>query len=159
MGASQRRSHSNPENATSEYFELLTAADIREPCNDSIQITMQIEQIVSLLIAERDRLSRAIEALGGPARRGRPQTQTSIATPAPAPAPKKRRMSAAGRRAIAEAARRRWAAMRASQAAPVPSSESKSTASVAVKTANPAAKKKSAPKVKHATHKKAAAKS
>jgi hypothetical protein len=82
---------------------------------------MQTEQIVSLLIAERDRLSRAIAALqGGTPRRSQTQTPSTPSKPAPsAPvngAPKKRRISAAGRKAIAEAAKRRWAAVRASKA-------------------------------------------
>ena len=81
---------------------------------------MQTEQIIALLIAERDRLSRAIEALQGPARRrGRPPARPTNASPAATAvkaAPKKRRISAAGRRAIAEAAKRRWAAIKAKEA-------------------------------------------
>jgi hypothetical protein len=84
---------------------------------------MDTEQVVALLTAERDRLSRAIEALQGPAkRRGRlpgPGKKPVVAVTAPsAPAPKraKRRMSAAGRKAIAEAARRRWALIKAGKA-------------------------------------------
>jgi hypothetical protein len=84
---------------------------------------MQSDQIVSLLIAERDRLSRAIEALQGPAkRRGRPPgagtKPVSAATPPSpaAPKPVKRRLSAAGRKAIADAARRRWALIKAGKA-------------------------------------------
>jgi len=56
------------------------------------------EQILALLLAERDKLNRAIEALGGPKRRGRPPGRT---------------LSAAGRKAIAKAQRKRWAAIRA----------------------------------------------
>jgi len=59
------------------------------------------EQILALLLAERDRLNRAIEALGGPKRRGRPPGRT---------------LSAAGRKAIAEGQRKRWAAIRAKRA-------------------------------------------
>ncbi|HTW30433.1 MAG TPA: hypothetical protein VMD76_02070 [Candidatus Sulfotelmatobacter sp.] len=82
---------------------------------------MQTDQIVSLLIAERDRLSQAIDALqGGVARRSQAQTPSAPSRPVPsAPvngAPKKRRISAAGRKAIAEAARRRWAAAKANKA-------------------------------------------
>jgi hypothetical protein len=84
---------------------------------------MQTEQIVALLIAERDRLSRAIEALQGPTkRRGRPPkagaataTVAAPAATAPAAAPK-RTLSPAGRRAIAAAARKRWAAIKAGKA-------------------------------------------
>jgi len=82
---------------------------------------MQTDQIVSLLIAERDRLSQAIDALQGDVvRRSQTQTPSALSKPVPsAPvngAPKKRRISAAGRRAIAEAARRRWAAVKANKA-------------------------------------------
>jgi hypothetical protein len=80
---------------------------------------MQTEQIVALLMAERDRLSRAIEALKGVAtRQGRSPAPVSTdgAAAAAKPAPKKRRISAAGRKAIAEAARRRWAAVKAAKA-------------------------------------------
>jgi hypothetical protein len=67
---------------------------------------MQTEHIVALLIAERDRLSRAIEALQGPAkRRGRPPGRKATSAGAAAPKPVKRTMSPAGRKAIAEAAR------------------------------------------------------
>lgn len=82
---------------------------------------MSTEQIVVLLIAERDRLNRAIEMLSGTAkRRGRPPGRKS--TPAPdgaaaqaasavAPAPKKKRqLSAAARKRISEAQKKRWAA-------------------------------------------------
>jgi|SRR5436309_1874766 len=94
---------------------------------------MQTDQIVLMLIAERDRLSSAIEVLQGPTkRRGRPPKN---AAPAPdfdhnapnvpdwvkpasakAPAPK-RTMSAAGRKAIADAARKRWRLIKAGKAA------------------------------------------
>jgi hypothetical protein len=77
---------------------------------------MPIDQIVSLLIAERDRLSHAIDALQGPAkRRGRPPGHTAATAPAQT-ARLKRRLTAAGRRAIAEAARRRWALIKAGKA-------------------------------------------
>jgi len=81
---------------------------------------MQTEQIVALLVAERDRLSRAIEALQGAAkRRGRPPKNSSNPTSAvrqPVPAQRKRKLSTAGRKAIAEAARRRWAKIKAGKA-------------------------------------------
>jgi hypothetical protein len=80
---------------------------------------VQTEQIVALLIAERDRLSSAIEALQGSQRRGRVRksavTHADITAPATV-ASKKRRISAAGRKAMAEAARRRWAAIKAGKA-------------------------------------------
>jgi hypothetical protein len=80
---------------------------------------MEIQEIVALLIAERDRLSSAIEALqGGVRRRGRtrgarPRAMTPSATVVKASAKPKRRLSAAGRAAIAAAARKRWAAIKA----------------------------------------------
>jgi len=68
---------------------------------------MATEQILALLIAERDRLSRAIEALQGPAkRRGRPpkaMQQASASTAAPSVAVRKRKpRTAAQRKAQAE---------------------------------------------------------
>jgi hypothetical protein len=87
--------------------------NVTKQCYDSV---MQTEQIVALLVAERNRLDAAIEALQGPVkRRGRPAGKTASAQAAPASAPLKRRrtMSAAGRRAIADAARKRWAAIKA----------------------------------------------
>ena len=62
---------------------------------------MDIDRILEELKAERDRVSRAIEALGAsstaPRRGGRRG---------------KRRLSAEGRRRISEAAKRRWAMAR-----------------------------------------------
>jgi hypothetical protein len=91
---------------------------------------MQTEHIVALLIAERDRLSRAIEALAGPLkRRGRPPGSgrknaaatldaSNLSQPAAprAPANGKRTLSASGRKAIADAAKKRWAAIKAGKA-------------------------------------------
>jgi len=77
---------------------------------------MQTEQIVALLIAERNRLDAAIHALQGPKkRRGRVSTNhvSAAVVSAQAPAKPKRKLSAAGRKAIADAARKRWAAIRA----------------------------------------------
>jgi hypothetical protein len=105
---------------------------------------MQTEQIVALLTAERDRLQQAIDALQGgdqaPAatadekvldwvKPGSPRT----AVPAPAP---KRNMSAAGRKRIADAAKRRWAAIKAAKSevvAPSEDEEFKSRMSAAMK--------------------------
>ena len=74
---------------------------------------MPIDQILSLLLAERDKLNRAIEALQGSAkRRGRPP-----ATPAAAPVAKKpKRQSEARRKAQAERMKAYWAAKRKKQA-------------------------------------------
>jgi len=80
---------------------------------------MESEQIVALLIAERNRLDAAILALQGPMkRRGRPP---AIKAPAPtvsvpAPAKTKRKLSAAARNAMADAAKKRWAAIKAGKA-------------------------------------------
>jgi hypothetical protein len=73
---------------------------------------MQTEQIVALLVAERDRLNRAIDALQGPAkRRGRPPA--SAATSAPTGRPRKRKArTAAQRKAQSERMRAFWAARR-----------------------------------------------
>jgi hypothetical protein len=94
---------------------------------------MQTDQIVALLIAERDKLNRAIEALQGPTkRRGRPPKNAVgvVAAPAATAAPlstaaavppsrKKRHFSAAQREAAAERMRQRWAAKRKAEAKPV----------------------------------------
>ena len=74
---------------------------------------LSTEQIVTLLIQERDRLSRAIEALQGPVkRRGRPPKNESAAAIVPsAPAPEKKRKvrSAAQRKAHGERMKAYWA--------------------------------------------------
>ena len=77
---------------------------------------MQTEQILALLVAERDRLNRAIEALGGPAkRRGRPPASATVEG---GPKPKGRRtFTAAQRKAQAEKMRAYWAAKRKQQKA------------------------------------------
>jgi hypothetical protein len=82
--------------------------------------SMLTEQIVAMLITEREKLNRAIEALQGAVkRRGRPPKNPLALvamTAAPAPAPpvaKKRTFSAAQRKAAAERMRQRWAAKKA----------------------------------------------
>jgi len=74
---------------------------------------MQTEQIVALLIAERDRLDAAIRALQG----SQSARQSGRAAAAARKRGGKRTLSAAGRKAIADAARRRWAAIKAGKAA------------------------------------------
>jgi hypothetical protein len=72
---------------------------------------MPSEHIIALLVAERDRLNRAIEALQGPAkRRGRPP-KNPLATAAAPPLAKKRRrtFTAAQRKAQAARMRAYWA--------------------------------------------------
>jgi hypothetical protein len=93
---------------------------------------MPTEQIVALLIAERDKLNRAIEALQGSIkRRGRPPgqgkaTASSVAATSTSKSVRSKRMlSTAGRKAIADAARKRWAAIKAGKA---PSPFAKSSA-------------------------------
>jgi hypothetical protein len=91
---------------------------------------MPTDHILALLIAERDKLNRAIEALQGPTkRRGRPpknppsveMTYAVAHTPAPgsatpAPARKKRHFSAAQRAAASARMRLRWASKRKAEA-------------------------------------------
>ena len=81
---------------------------------------MSIEQILALLIAERDRLNRAIEALQGQAkRRGRPPKALSVGALVSSESvsqPKKRKgFSAATRRKMALAQKKRWAAKKAAK--------------------------------------------
>jgi len=72
---------------------------------------MPVDQIVTLLIAERDKLNRAIEALQGSAkRRGRPPK--AVAAAPEVSAPKRKRQSAARRKAQAERMKAYWAARR-----------------------------------------------
>ena len=61
------------------------------------------EHIIAMLIAERDKLNRAIEALQGSAkRRGRPPKAVAGTTAPIASAPKRKRRSAAQRKAQAD---------------------------------------------------------
>jgi hypothetical protein len=85
---------------------------------------MPTEHIIALLIAERDKLNRAIEALQGPAkRRGRPPknlvaaaaaaAQVAPVAPVPAATAKKRRgLSAVARKAQSNRMKAYWAAKR-----------------------------------------------
>ena len=101
---------------------------------------METTHIVALLVAERDRLNRAIEALQGPTkRRGRPpgsgRNAASVDAPAvTAPAKKgRRKFSAAQREAAAERMRQRWAAKKKAEAKPTKKvvSKAKKTAKTA----------------------------
>ena len=76
---------------------------------------MATDHIVSLLLAERDRLTRAIDALQGPAkRRGRPPG--AAAGPVKAkPARKRRKLTAAEKKAASERMKAFWAARRKAQ--------------------------------------------
>ena len=80
---------------------------------------MPTDHMVSLLIAERDKLNAAIAALSGPTKRlGRPPTKPMASATAAAPAPmaptpaerRKRRFSAAQRKQQAERMKAYWAA-------------------------------------------------
>jgi hypothetical protein len=89
-------------------------------------LSMPTDEILTLLIAERDKLDRAIEALHGPTkRRGRPaKNAVNGATPTaafepPQPAIKKRRtFSAAQRKQQAERMKAYWAAKKKAAAKP-----------------------------------------
>ena len=83
--------------------------------------SMEIEQILTLLVVERDKLSRAIAALEGGAKRpGRPPKKTAarikgMAQPASVPSKRKRKpMTAARRKAHSERMKAFWAARRKS---------------------------------------------
>jgi hypothetical protein len=74
-----------------------------------------LDQIVSLLTEERDRLTRAIEALQGPVKhRGRPPKSIALVPVAPGVATlgKRRGRTAAQRQAQAEKMRAYWAKRR-----------------------------------------------
>jgi len=89
---------------------------------------MPTDHILALLIAERDKLNRAIEALQGPTkRRGRPaksgwtfytpySRNTGVEPTTATPKRRKRRFSAAQREAAAERMRQRWAAKKKAEA-------------------------------------------
>jgi DNA-binding protein HU-beta len=107
---------------------------------------MSTQEIVRLLIEDRDRLNMAIEALqGSPVETTRDAAEPAVKQ---APAKKKGGLSAAGRKAIAEAARKRWAALRAAKSRPmvraVPTIVRRTTESI---TAAPAVPKAPAKKV------------
>jgi hypothetical protein len=78
---------------------------------------MPTEHIVALLITERDKLNRAIEALGGTGtkRRGRPRKDASgsagpaVVVAAPVPAKKHHMRSPAARKAQAQRMKAYWA--------------------------------------------------
>jgi hypothetical protein len=90
---------------------------------------MSTDHILALLISERDKLTAAIEALQGPTTTektpgpGRKAVLPSVEQDSKPPqtvgptAPAKRKMSAAGRRAIIAATKKRWAAIKAAKAA------------------------------------------
>jgi hypothetical protein len=76
---------------------------------------MLTEHIIALLVAERDKVNRAIEALQGPIkRRGRPPKNPLLAGLAPATTPAKGKSgrSAAARKAQSQRMKAYWAAKR-----------------------------------------------
>lgn len=74
---------------------------------------MPTEHILSMLIAERDKLNRAIEALQGSAkRRGRPPKNQSAGATDVAPSRKRRGRTAAARKAQSVRMKAYWAAKR-----------------------------------------------
>jgi hypothetical protein len=76
---------------------------------------MPTDHIIALLIAERDKLNAAIEALQG---RSAPKKPAAVETNIVAPgSPKKRHVSAAARRKMAAAQKKRWAAIKGAKQA------------------------------------------
>jgi hypothetical protein len=82
---------------------------------------MATEQIVTLLILERDKLNRAIEALGAPAKRpGRPRktskrpavTLAAAAATTSVPVKKRKPMTAAQKKALSQKMKKAWAKRR-----------------------------------------------
>lgn len=74
-------------------------------------VVMATEQILELLLSERDKLSRAIEALQGSVkRRGRPPKNAAAATISTEPAKPRRKRTAAQKKAQAERMKAYWAA-------------------------------------------------
>ena len=83
-----------------------------------IHHAMPTPDILQLLIAERDKLDRAIAALQGRGRRGRPRGRQAGRPPKaraggggaiPSPFRKRRRMSAAARKAASARMKKYWA--------------------------------------------------
>ena len=103
---------------TARTFQLRTVSalpPLEQRCYHFRQ--MSTEHIVALLISERDKLNRAIEALGTPVkRRGRPPKNplaAAVTTPSETLTPKKgRRLSPAKRKAQSERMKAYWAKRR-----------------------------------------------
>ncbi len=75
---------------------------------------MEVKRILDEIDAQISKLQQARALLAGttaPAGRGRPKGSKSAAA-APSAAPRKRKLSAEGRRRIAEAMKKRWAERR-----------------------------------------------
>jgi hypothetical protein len=78
-------------------------------------ISMPTDHIVALLIAERDKLNAAIEALQGTSKTAAPKKPPSIETAVAAAPRKKRHLSAAARKRMADGQKKRWAAIKAAK--------------------------------------------
>jgi hypothetical protein len=74
---------------------------------------MTSEHILALLIEERDRVNAALESLQGPAKRGPGRPPMPVEAVSAELAKKKRHITASGKRRMAEAQKRRWAAYHA----------------------------------------------
>jgi hypothetical protein len=81
---------------------------------------MATDHILALLISERNKLTKAIEALQGPTEQKAVPVAAAPRAALPAVStvskPAKRKLSAAGRRAIIEGTKKRWAAFNAAKA-------------------------------------------
>jgi hypothetical protein len=83
-------------------------------------VPMPTDHIITLLIAERDKLNAAIEALqdgGGISSDGTPKKPATMASEPTSAAPEKRHVSAAAKRKMAAAQKKRWAAIKAAKKA------------------------------------------
>jgi hypothetical protein len=76
---------------------------------------MPTDHIVALLIAERDKLNAAIEALQGTAKTAAPKKPAAVDATAGAAPRKKRHVSAAARKRMAEGQKKRWAAIKSAK--------------------------------------------
>jgi hypothetical protein len=92
---------------------------------------MPTDQILTLLIQERDKLTQAIEALQAPKRRGRPpKNPLAIAVPTASREPtkrKRRRFTAAQRKQQGERMRQYWKAKKKTEAKSQPKKTAKKT--------------------------------
>ncbi len=107
---------------------------------------MATDHILALLISERDKLTGAIEALQGLTTTERTpiQPDTKPRETVSSTAPVKRKLSAAGRRAIIAAAKKRWAAVKEAKAGVVVPAPVAATPKIASAKAPAAAKHKAA---------------
>ncbi|MES2392936.1 MAG: hypothetical protein V4555_14920 [Acidobacteriota bacterium] len=78
---------------------------------------MDMKSVIAQLTAERDRIDGVIKLLSatGSAPTGKRRGRPPLSAASPVAAPKKRKMSAAGRKRIAEAQRKRWATLKQSK--------------------------------------------